>query len=54
MKNRKLNELESRIAQLEREFNTLYYSLLNEHKDNESKPSYEEVIDLWLNGKEQH
>ena len=53
MKNKRIKDLENRVTQLEREFNTLYLSLAEEQKDSNNTLSYEEVINLWLNGKEQ-
>ena len=48
-KNKLLKEMEERLCALEREFNSVISSLSNTCKDKEL--SYEEVIDIWLNGK---
>jgi hypothetical protein len=52
-KNKVLKEMEERINALEREFNSILSSLTKEGSDKEKCLSYEEVIDIWLNGKRQ-
>ncbi|MBO4982886.1 MAG: hypothetical protein J6D23_02415 [Clostridia bacterium] len=47
-KNKLLKEMEERLSALEKEFNYVLSSIKEEEKN---KLSYEEVIDLWLNGK---
>ncbi len=47
-KNKQIKALEARIDSLEREFSRLINSLSSNEA---SQLSYEEVIDLWLNGK---
>ena len=52
-KNKALCELINRVDTLERELNTLLSALSTQENDKNSSPTYEEVIDLWLNGKSQ-
>lgn len=50
---KKILEIENRINELEKEFNTLLLSLSGSQAATSDTLSYEEVIDLWLNGKVQ-
>ena len=52
-KNKLLKEMEERLTSLENEFNAVLSSLKEGEGQLRSELSYEEVIDLWLNGKKQ-
>ena len=49
---KKLQELEKKISHLEAEINMIYKYVDIQPEKNEKALSYEEVIDLWLNGKD--
>ena len=49
----KINQLETRLSEVERELNTLLWTLTKDLQEDECTLTYEEVIDQWLNGKEQ-
>ena len=50
-KTKKLNLLENRVSTLEKELNSLILALSTQGMPNNSKSSYEEVINEWLCGK---
>ncbi len=52
-KNKLLKEMEDRLCALEAEFNSILSSLSQKERELKGELSYEEVIDLWLNGKNQ-
>lgn len=49
---KKLAEVEERLSALDKELNALL-TILSSHDSPTNELSYEEVIDLWLNGKSQ-
>lgn len=51
-KNARIKELEKRISHLEQEFSALCSLISFNREEKTNSLSYEEVIDLWLNGKE--
>ena len=50
---KKISELEIRLNELEEELKTVLFALSKESPSEKSAPTYEEVIDQWLNGKSQ-
>lgn len=48
---KKVKELEGRINELENELNSFISAFTALKAESESKTTYEEVIDQWLNGK---
>lgn len=52
-KNKQLKEMEDRLSALEKEFNSVLSALAQGTGEQKEELSYEEVIDLWLNGKKQ-
>ena len=52
-KNKLLKEMDERLSALEREFNSVLSSLTEKEEGENKELSYEEVIDIWLNGKNQ-
>ena len=50
---KKISELEIRLTELEGELKTVLFVLNRDTPSEKSAPTYEEVIDQWLNGKSQ-